>query len=321
MSRNGETASGEEQDGQGTASVFDFLYNDRHRVGSYLAQLDENGLLTEIRRGEQASKNGKRGYSLGAQVFGTGGNVEVTPKEGASESSERVYDPFWANARELLDVLDERRMICRDLSAAAIGSVVLISGRMSVVDLSLFKALWGLEGIRAVARKGVMVSRPVEPQPMVNRHGKRAMTKQRPTQVSKSPAEESLDLMLEMLPVLPHSLSVIVSGAEGVSWANLKEEHLIGGGSDLILKHGMDIPGEWHMLGILDAHPDLGGQAAVEANNAINFADPLRLQSNSLVGQLAAIMSPIFRVLVGRPGSNFGITPLMIFRQVGHTTA
>lgn len=311
-------ASDVEQGGQSTASVFDFLYNDSRRVGSYLAQLDENGLLTEIRRGDQSSKRGKRGFTVGMQVMGTGGSVERAPEEAGSESSERVYDPFWANARELLDALDDHGMIQRDLSAAPIGGVVLLSGQMRVIDLSLVKALWELPGIRKMVMRGAQ-PKSSDGQPALNRQDRRAQeAKQRSAPAGKTSMEESMELMLEMLPVLPHTLSVIVGGTNGVSWATLREEHLIGTGSDLILKHGVVIPGEWQMLGILDARPDQGGQGDVEANNAINFADPDRLGAHSLVGQLAGVMSPIFRILLGRPGTHFGITPVMIFRQVGH---
>lgn len=33
-----------------TASVYDFLYHDARRVGSFLAQFDENGLLQSLKR-------------------------------------------------------------------------------------------------------------------------------------------------------------------------------------------------------------------------------------------------------------------------------
>lgn len=159
MSKSGETASGEAQGEQSTASVYDFLYNDSHRVGSYLAQLDENGLLTEVRQGESVVKKAKRGFSVSGQVLGSGGGIEWTPKEGGGESSERVYDPFWANARELLDALDAEGMVRRDLSTAPIGSMVLISGHMSIVDLALFKALWSLPAIQKLMTPKTVTSR------------------------------------------------------------------------------------------------------------------------------------------------------------------
>ncbi len=318
MSKSGKTASGAAQGEQSTGSVYDFLYNDSRRVGSYLAQLDENGMLTEIRQGEQVSKGSKRGFNLSGSVLGTGGGLEVTPKEGGAESSERVYDPFWANALYLMDTLDERGMIHRDLGTAPIGGIVLISGQMSVIDLGLLKEMWALPGIRKLMLKGIGLHDSSTKQAGSNRHERRAAGKQA---VDRKPTDENTDnavLMLELMPVLPHSMNVLVFDGQRDTWANLKEEHLIGNGSDLVLKHGVSVPGQWQILGILDAQPDEGGQADVAANSRVDFTDPGRQKFSSLAGQMAVIMSPIVRIMLGRAGSHYGVTPLLIFREVGH---
>lgn len=64
------TASQEEQGEAGPDSVFDFLYHDSRRIGSFLSQFDNNGLLTAINQGESASRNARRGWSveLGGEV-------------------------------------------------------------------------------------------------------------------------------------------------------------------------------------------------------------------------------------------------------------
>jgi hypothetical protein len=325
MSKSGKTASGAAQGEQSTGSVYDFLYNDSRRVGSYLAQLDENGMLTEIRQGEQVSKGSKRGFNLTGSVLGTGGGLEVTPKEGGAESSERVYDPFWANALYLMDTLDERGMIHRDLGTAPIGGIVLISGEMSVIDLGLLKEMWALPGIRKLMLKGVGLQdlstkqgAPKSTQGGPNRHDRRAADKQTGQRMPASDDTDNAVLMLELMPVLPHSMNVLVFDGQRDTWANLKEEHLIGNGSDLVLKHGVLVPGRWQILGVLDAQPDEGGQGDVAANSRVDFTDPGRQKFSSLAGQMAVIMSPIVRIMLGRAGSHYGVTPLLIFREVGH---
>lgn len=60
MSKNDVTASQEEQGEAGPDSVFDFLYHDSRRIGSFLSQFDNNGLLTAINQGESASRNARR---------------------------------------------------------------------------------------------------------------------------------------------------------------------------------------------------------------------------------------------------------------------
>lgn len=77
------------------------------------------------------------------------------------------------------------------------------------------------------------------------------------------------------------------------------------------------MPGTWQILGVLDAQPDLGGQADMLKNNDIDFSDPMRMFFDSLTGQLADILSPLIRIMLSRPASHYGVTPLVIFREVG----
>lgn len=300
------------QEGQGeltTASVYDFLYHDSRRVGSILAQLDRNGLLTEIRQGEVATKKSKRGFSanIGASTPLTGGgNVgfELTPKEGGGESFERVYDPFWANARFLLDTLDEHEMIESDVTRAQLGSIVLFSGSLSIIDLGMIKELWGLPAIQRLIHSGQQSNEP----DTLSRHERRSRGKP-----GKPEVDTNTQLLLEILPTLPHSINAMIGGQNGEAWATLDNQFLVGNGSDLILKHGASIPGQWHMLGILDAAPDFGSLDGIaEGLGAVNAP----VISNSLIGTLSGLMAPIVRFLLGRPVEAYGATPLMIFRKV-----
>src|SRR5258708_22683520 len=118
MSTKGETASGAEHDDQNTDSVYDFLYHDARRIGSFLAQFDNFGHRQEVTSSETASKGAKRGYSLklggslplpGSPEGAEGGiTLGMDPSQSGSEGQMRVYDPLWTNALTLLDYLDER---------------------------------------------------------------------------------------------------------------------------------------------------------------------------------------------------------------------
>src|SRR5687768_8772008 len=126
MSTNDETASGKARDAQENDSVYDFLYQDVRRVGSYLAQFDVSGHLTAITQSDTINKGSKRSWkaTVGGSIPGLPGaevGVERGPSEAGSESSERAYDPLWANARALLDYLSERDVIERDIDRASIG--------------------------------------------------------------------------------------------------------------------------------------------------------------------------------------------------------
>jgi hypothetical protein len=315
MSKSVAIASGKGPGEREPVSVFDFLYHDSRRVGSFLAQLDANGLLTEVRHSEHVAKGRKRGVSvnLGASTPLTGGgNVgfEITPKEAGGETLERVYDPYWANARELLDSLTANDLVGGDLEAAGIGSLVHVSGALSIIDLGMLKDAWGLDAVRRTALAGGTAEQ-VEP---MNRHDRRSQTAQKLKSKDSPPTEN--ELMLEILKILPHSLSAMLNGSHGSVWCGLSEQYLVGSGSDLVLKHGHRIAGEWHMVGVLDAQPDITALAgAFDAENEILNGDGAIL-FNSLIGNVARNLAPTFRLMVGRPVNSYGITPLMIFRKV-----
>jgi hypothetical protein len=85
-------------------SVYDFLYYDARRIGSFLAQFDDSGHLQQVRQSDTARKGNKRGFKItagaGAPLVGTGNvGFETQPYDTGSESSERIYDPLWSNAR------------------------------------------------------------------------------------------------------------------------------------------------------------------------------------------------------------------------------
>jgi hypothetical protein len=64
MSKNEEKALEKELDALENDSVFDFLYCDSGRIGSFLAQFDDSGLLEKVIQRESASRGVKRGLEL-----------------------------------------------------------------------------------------------------------------------------------------------------------------------------------------------------------------------------------------------------------------
>ena len=72
---------------------------------------------------------------------------------------------------------------------------------------------------------------------------------------------------------------------------------------DLLLKHGFFIAGEWKVLGILDALPD---------SDNLNIDYSFLPEFQKTLANYSTIVRPRF----GRDPDSFGITPLMIFREV-----
>ena len=295
--------------GQGeaeSASVFDFLYHDHRRIASFLSQFDDNGLLTGLTQSEGVTKGSKRSkkFGLGGEIALFGGanaEFEVGPGEAGSESLERVYDPYWANARQFLDVLEERNMIVRDLEQASIGQIVLASGYVSIQDLGMMKEAWKLPTIQKKMMGGAG-------------GGKRKANMTKAEKDAASEQEENTKLFLDMIQLMPHSVHARMLTSDGdarLVWCALNQDYLVTSASDVALTYGHMMSGEWAILGILNAQPeyltpDLSGQFD-ESNLGL---------TESIVGQVTKMLAPIVRVSLGRPSAAFGITPLLIFREV-----
>lgn len=308
MSKNVEKVSSEEQGEANTASVFDFLYHDSRRIASFLSQFDNNGLLTGLKQAETAAKGAKRGKKIGV-----GGNspfggatleFELAPGEAGSESLERVYDPFWTNALQFLDVLTERSMIQDDITAARIGQFVLVRGSLIIADMVPYREIWKAPIIKQFLQASVQ-----EQEQEVE--GNRQQRREQQAKGKKAPAKPSeADLVLELLPHLPHSPQINVVTDDYAAWGTVEASYLSGTFADLSLKHGSKIAGEWAVLGILDGLP-------FEAGHLLTPMEQLRVgMTTETVTKVPLQIGANVRQLLGRPLLSYGITPLLIFREV-----
>lgn len=293
---------------QTTDSVFDFLYHDGRRIASLLSQFDPSGHLTQLSHGKSAER-GKQSSST-ADLTGNAGIAKYENKnaEAVTASSRedvlRVYDPTWTNARTLLDLLDERGAIRRDLLSAKIGQIVLVTGQIAFYDLELLSRMWGLPSVKKLMTKGVPDTPQLSSAQKRTAEGKRlseAFAKLR------ADAQNNLALAQDMLPIMPHSVQLRVYSAGGdLTWGVLRREGMVMEGSDVVLKHGLSVPGVWSVLGILDAAPDdPSGNNRQQAPNG-----------SEMLAKLYEAMAPAIRVMLGRPTEAFGITPLLVFREV-----
>ena len=128
-------------------------------------------------------------------------------------------------------------------------------------------------------------------------------------------ARAEIHMAFEILPELPHSLQarmIVIDG--GRVWCSLDEAAIVGSASDITLKHGPSVSGEWHMLAVLDAYPY---NPAAKTEDGQPIID--------LIAEIAGV-GPVQRVLrlaesartvLGRPPEYFGVTPVLIFRSAG----
>jgi len=285
-------------------TVFDFLYSDDTRISTLLSQFNEFGHLTNITHEKNAQK-GKNDTG----TFEGGGNAVFAKAqmryEGASnssyaESSQRSYNPRWTNTLTFLDEVDSRGILKHDLKAARLGDLVLVSGPIAIRDMNTLEKLWGMPTFKDFARIGA------NEQNTANRIDRRKMSRGNNTQ-KKSREPSNFDLFFDLVRILPHSTQITI-GEKEKAWGILKVDSLISSPSDFVLKYGGKIPGQWSIIGILDAEPE-GAILEGSLTETSNLQDV----SSNLMG----ILEPIVRQLLGRPADSFGITPLIILREIG----
>lgn len=275
-------------------SVFDFLYHDPRRIASFLGQFDPNGVVQSLKRADQSSDTSvdtsTDGMKLNVGVVAGQLGQSNTATIGSSKSSERTYDPLWSHARAFLDYLHQSDMIEDDVYRANIGQFVLFSGSLVIADIAALKEAWKLPTIRKLLGAS-------EPAPSKYKNSSSSANKQ-PTEA---------EFAFEMLGILPHSVQAIIHEGATKIWSTLNSDCLVTNSSEITLKHGMSVPGQWNILGILDAQPDDG-------------ADLVEVQSGPNGEQAAwafvSALAPLTRMFMGRPTDAFGVTPLLIFREV-----
>lgn len=324
MSQNGERASGEVLGGPITDSVYDFLYHDARRVASFVAQIDPSGHLTSLKQTETAESGS--GMKSSANVSGNvavargGAALEDQRTVAERESLERTYDPLWANALALLDMLDERGMLHNGLASARIGSFVKVSGSLAISDLTMWKGIWSLPALKqiltanAVAERQAMNQQAVAATPNRAERRRTQAGKQRPEPTGV--LESQLDGALALAGMLPHTVQArLVTDERELVWCSLREDGMVVSASDLTLKHGMTVSGRWTMVGVLDALPDLDKDGNATENAIQTLAEAPLLSASSFDG-IMTNLTPAIRGLLGRPLHAYGMTPLVIFRQV-----
>lgn len=294
-----------------TDSVFDFLYYDAARISSFLSQFDRFGHLTEITHSERAHRNKTSSIQnqLSGSVVAVKGATTSKTDTGSQygEDSLRTYDPRWTNALFFLDYLDEHQILQRSLNKARIGQIVLFTGDLAVFDLGLLRSMWSLPTVK----KAIISGASENDTPVGNRAERRREKKS-----NNGQQVNEAELAVELLSVLPHSIQAAVSTDSDSVWSTLRDECLVVPPADLFMKHGLAINGSWSVVGILDALPeDFTDELEAQEHAIRQISAGLRL--GAMGAQMAPFLVPSVRPLLGRPAMSFGITPLLIFREVG----
>jgi hypothetical protein len=301
MSAKSEKTSTEGLDRPERDSVYDFLYNDARRIASFLSQFDKDGHLTALVRTQGITE------STGSNYGGTGGvtahmlvnlnaNAGRNVSESGSDSSSKTYDPIWQNSLALLDYLAQRNLVGRDLSQVKLGQFALVSGKLIITSIAMIRAvITSKRGATAMARS------------IQDSETKREKEQGKPVKSHREKEMEfkmTAEMIQGMFESIPSAVVMHLIGEEFSVWSSLGEDGLSVTIDDLLLKHGGTAAGDWNVLGIVDALP-----------NAEPLAVDPYYQDDSAGSAIATLFTSL-RPKMGRPDKAFGMTPLMIFREV-----
>jgi hypothetical protein len=239
-------------------------------------------------------------------------NVKIIKGDGtetAKSSTVTKFDPQWL--LPLLFLEEAQDMIHRDITSAAIGSIVLTSGRLIVTDLSILKEMWSSTTMKQFILDKVSAE---EQKPAGNRHDRRS-TAARP--VKKEITEQ--EVALEILPLLPHSPQINIVTPDYAVWATVEPQYMAGTVADITLKHGGKVAGSWSMVAILDARPFEvhDNPEDHDYDDIMSGLDKARIgMFSDNVWKIATELAQPTRQALGRPIISYGVTPLIIFREI-----
>lgn len=208
--------------------IYDFIYLDSKRLTSFLAQLDDDGVLLSIKNTSGSTRENKNIGSAGLTMAMRAAKENT---ESVEHQSERHYDSSTAVLYSAIDRLDELGFIKRRADETAMGQLLLCSGMLTFQDIRMMRDLW-------------------EPIVKLLINGHQGNGKQ------KQDFIKEMDIMKSIILGLPHALLMTLNSEGSLLWSSLEEEHLKINSDDITLKHGANFAGRWHVLGILDAKPD-----------------------------------------------------------------
>lgn len=274
--------SGAAQSGQSTNYLCDFIYLDRDKIASYYSQLFDGGVLSSIKRTSSVQDTSTTSVGVGAPKLLIGG--ESKSGETATRGIESQFDTSWSIPLEVINELDGRGFVSKDVATANLGQLVLIRGRLQIVDLRMAQELW--EPILSL-QAGQMKSEAKTPS-----ERKSALKH----------AEDSKQ-QIKLISKLPHTMQMRLLNPEFQAWSTLKPSALTINSEDLAFKHGASMPGEWLTLAVLDARP----------SDDDDFVVPERL-GDVESGMLQMLLG--LRMFFGRHTLDYGVTPIAIFRAI-----
>jgi hypothetical protein len=202
--------------------------------------------------------------------------------------------------------LDAAGLIGRDLATARLGQFVIASGNLTVLNPATLQKIVGSTNFQQhMIKKATDAFRKQWNAVPQNAKLNRA-DKIKAEAVAVEVMEENARMNMELLLHYPYSAQCTITGSDFSVWSTLTGEGTVGPVADLSLKHGTNVPGTWHLLGILDALP-----SQIPPQIPLAFTGIPEHFDKAIVNY-----SNMGRMLLGRKPEAYGMTALLLFREV-----
>lgn len=260
-----------------TDSLFDFLYVDRIRLAALVAQLTNSGVLQSTEHLD--STVGKSGGGVELKIPALGGSL--TGSSEVTSSIKQQFDASWSLPLNALDLLDEFGFLHKTIAEAQLGDIFVAAGGIRFLDYRLLQNCWEPIVDHELASQGHQL---------------------------KSAQKTQLKSIFRVIEKLPHSLELIIHTGEETIWTSPRAEFMTIQPDTLTCSHGSSIPGQWHIVAILDGLP-----ASRDSEFSFDFlTKPMVKELQVALAQ----MNEGLRAMLGRPYEAYAATPLLIFRKV-----
>lgn len=258
--------------------LYDFLFIDYPRVQSLYSQL-YSGLLSEITSLVSESQGRKTEIKAGGSPVGSLSSQRIEHTEEAKTES---FNPHDLILRDVLGGLTDAGLVITNPAKSHPGNIVLLHGQVYVLDFSFYESII-----------------PMIPSFLsATDEAPKSKTEKKHQKANKS---STMDLFKAMAKIVPWSIHLIMKTPGAMAWGAIKKEHLREDPTNLTLKNGSLLSGEWYMLAIVDVSP-----------NQSMDTDATFPEVFSTLVNLVESMRPLF----GRPDSCIGVTPLLLFRKL-----
>jgi hypothetical protein len=303
-----------EQSQESQSSVFDFVYLDIKRIALYFSQLNKYGNLTGLVRSVQHSDEDKSSFRAQIGPRSVRAELRGEASEGQQTGIQRHYDTQWKQPVEFLKELQDRDMVKRTFEEVEVGDIFILPGNLSLIDIGMFTKVWEVVANQAKAQaRAAAGTRPSIGQDRRKQRGQAGSGTLGTAGTSAAGQVEPLnEWVLRMFGALNQPVFLNFQSKGRRFWAMADPSAMIADGAGLVYKHGTTIPGTWHLLAILDALDSDPGTGEPWLKRAGG------VEPNEIGVSFLNIMSE-FRTMMGRPIGAYGVTPLAIFREIGHT--